>query len=563
MADLFRTVLTMSLTATVAAAVVMLLRLLLKRLNAPRPVIFLLWAVVLFRMVCPFSFESPASALGLVPASVGGDVLIAPPSPPSLPSPLTPSVEGAVAGAPPVIEGVPPVPVLPLIWAFGVLVLCLYALISYLRLKRRVSTAVWAEGGLWESDRIDGPFVLGFFPPKIYLPLGLPEATRDYVVLHERTHIRRLDHLVKALSFLALALHWFNPVLWLAWVLACRDMEAACDESLLKDYPLDGRKRYSSALLTLAAVKPMGVPLAFGENDVKNRIRNVLKEKRPAEWLIACCVLLTLLTGYALTANPIPLPQEAPTLLWERGELALAAAVDAPTWEDAPTIVPAPSGEIHLFFHGYPDEVSARLYSQEGAGPMDWAVEHESGFPFTSLTLPRGWVSQNPNSALVLTARWTSGVNSEEHTYTLRLGEEARGLDFYAPTVLADNREITLLREENPYTLSDTSPTAVTSKDIITIRHPTGLLEHAGNTVAFVRPNHEPVGYWAQLFYPKGNVWVPLNQGFGATAVDTSPLPAESAFRLSTRDSGLFLLKITYTYPSGTQVVWQGQLEIK
>lgn len=411
-ADFFNGVLTMSLTAAVAAGVVMLLRLLLKKLGAPKPVIFLLWAVVLFRMVCPLSFESPVSMLGLLPgSSVGGGVLAAPP-------PTAPFAKGSVITQQATADGVPLVPIL---WMAGILALCVYALISYLRLKRRVSTAIWAEGGLWETDQISSPFVLGFFPPKIYLPLGLSGSTRDYVVLHERTHIRRCDHIIKALFFLALTLHWFNPVLWLAWVLACRDMEAACDESLLKDYPLDGRKRYSSALLTLAAVKPMGVPLAFGENDVKNRIRDVLKDKRPAEWLIACCVLMALLTGYALTANPVPLPQQAPALSWERGDLRQQAAVDVTSWENLPTITPTSAGVLRLFLGGRADEVTARLYFQKNGSAASPGVEHLPPTSTIFLTLPDGWTDLHPDSILEVTARWRSGINTAEYTYTFRV----------------------------------------------------------------------------------------------------------------------------------------------
>ena len=447
---LFQAVLAMSLTAAVTALAVLAIRAVMGALRVPRAIVFLLWAVVLFRMVCPVSFSSSWSLLSLLPAAEEqaadlpggyGDSHSAAWDPPQSqgghqtgasgggPAPtLAPETGGSAqpAAAPGIAAPSEPaepaepgwLPALSAVWALGVLALWLWSLVSWLRLRRRLSAAVRTPDGAWESDRVDSPFVLGFFPPKIYLPLGLSGDTRRYVLLHERAHIRRGDHIVKVLAFLALAVHWFNPLLWVSWFLSCRDMEAACDESVLRRSPEDIRKNYSAALLSLAAAHPLRVPLAFGENGVKGRVRGALRWKRPAAALVAAALVVLLASCYMLAANPAQVPDAAPelTLTVEGSSITLSpvttwaedtgnyAAEHTPTrseilaeygfdWGDIYYVYYTPLDDtlhLQLWFDPETGKGCGFRYVWEGAdGPL--AVPDIYAFGFHGATVPTEW----------------------------------------------------------------------------------------------------------------------------------------------------------------------------
>jgi beta-lactamase regulating signal transducer with metallopeptidase domain len=184
------------------------------------------------------------------------------------------------------------------VWLTGGAVLLLCAAVSYFRLKRRVATAVRAGDGVYETDRIESPFVMGLFRPRIYMPIGLPEAMRVHIIRHELTHIKRRDYIVSIVAFAALAVHWFNPLCWLAYILMQRDMEASCDEAVLRGSDGDIRRAYSTALLRFSAARPrLTLPLAFGEQNVKSRIKNVLKYKKVSVLLISAAVVLAAAVG--------------------------------------------------------------------------------------------------------------------------------------------------------------------------------------------------------------------------------------------------------------------------
>lgn len=313
-----QTLLTMTATAAVAAAAVMILRLLLKK--APRWITCCLWLVVFLRMVCPTGLSLPVS---LVPQGVSGGAYVAQVLPdttqaaPEEPLPLSSddSAQAAPASAQatPAAQTAPAVPgntpawprVLMGLWGLGVAATLLWAALSYGRLRRRIADAVRIEGNLYETDRIDTPFVCGFFRPCIYLPVGLDATDRQYVLLHERAHIRRRDHLVKPLFYLALCVHWFNPVLWLAYRLLCRDIETACDQAVIRSLDKPGTAQYAAALLHLGRKPslPNAVPLAFGEEDAKGRIRSVLSYKKPALWLVLVAAVACLAAGVLLLGN--------------------------------------------------------------------------------------------------------------------------------------------------------------------------------------------------------------------------------------------------------------------
>ena len=329
MENLFLTVLRMSATAAVVILAVLLARLLLRR--APKIFSYALWAVALFRLLCPVSISSGLSLLPAVQTQPAGeaqtsvhihtgiaamnsqvnDYLDGHPYPVE----FTPSERegdiGAVYldGVSRMVEAAAPswTAVACPVWLAGAVILLGYSVISMLRLRRKLVGWVPLEGekNVRLADHIPSPFVLGVFRPKIYLPSGLPEGERDYILLHERTHIRRGDHILQALAWLAVAVHWFNPLVWLAFHLAGKDMEMSCDEAVLRKMGRDVRADYSSSLLRLSTGKrlPAG-PLAFGDGDPQSRIKNVLRWKKPALWVVVIALIAVLCAGVALATNP-------------------------------------------------------------------------------------------------------------------------------------------------------------------------------------------------------------------------------------------------------------------
>ncbi|MEE0256064.1 M56 family metallopeptidase [Evtepia sp.] len=308
------TLLTMSLTAAIAAGVVMLLRLLLKRV--PRWITCLLWAVVLLRMVCPVGFSLPVS---LMPETVSSGayverVLPQSETPASTPqaATTTTTVPAATTQTPVTRETVAVTPtgpdrntVLTILWAAGSIACLAWGAVSYLRLRLRIADAILIEKNVYETDQIDSPFVCGFFRPRIYLPVGLAEPDRRYVLLHEQAHIRRRDYLTKPLAYVTLCFHWFNPVLWLSYHLFGRDIETATDQAVIRSFGRTDTASYAAALLHLGHKPsfPQAIPLAFGEENPKHRIRSVLSYKKPAFWVILAAVAACVVLGVLLLAD--------------------------------------------------------------------------------------------------------------------------------------------------------------------------------------------------------------------------------------------------------------------
>lgn len=318
----FQTVLNMSIAAAVIIAAVLLARLLLRR--APKAFSYALWAVVLFRLLCPVSVSSAVSLLGLLDAPAQENTqyttvieYYAPPAAPQLSAPPVsvsappavsePVTGGGTAGGQAGAAGVGSGETAAIVWALGVCAMLIYGTASYIRLRRSLVGNIALEGNIRLADGINSPFVLGIFRPKIYLPSDICEGEREYIVLHERQHIRRGDHVFKALAFIALSLHWFNPLAWLAFVLAGRDMEMSCDEAVLKRLGEGVRADYSASLLRFASGRrgALSVPLAFGESGIKGRIRNLLCWKRPRAWMSAAAALLCAVVLAACAVNPV------------------------------------------------------------------------------------------------------------------------------------------------------------------------------------------------------------------------------------------------------------------
>lgn len=342
MDKLFIEVLNLSIAGSWMILAVLLLRLVLKR--APKAMICALWLLVGLRLLLPFSVESTLSLIPsrqtvstdivepgtLPPVGVSGgqtfhaeDGGYAPPSQvelidsglPALDSALNPVINESFA--PEMGASVDPLQVLTAVsgwvWLLCSLVILGYGVISFLRLKLRLRESVLAGPGVREGAMVDTPFVLGIFRPVVYLPLGLSERDREMVLAHEKAHLKRRDNWIKPLAFMLLAVHWFNPLVWVAYVLLCRDIESACDERVLRDMGREERRAYSAALLN-CSVRPRMIgacPLAFGELSVKGRIKSVLNYKKPGFWISLAALAACAVVAVCFLTDPVKEPEEA------------------------------------------------------------------------------------------------------------------------------------------------------------------------------------------------------------------------------------------------------------
>lgn len=313
MENVFLTVFNMSLTAGYIFLVVLLVRLLLKR--APRRFSYYLWGVMLFRLVCPFSFGSVLSLLPSARPVVPADIAYqAQPQIHTGIHALDNAVNASLPAATPAVSTNPMQVVLAIAavaWAVGVAGMLLYAVISIWMLKCRILGASPLRDNLYELEGLETPFVFGIFRPKVYLPAGLTEEEQRYVLLHEEAHLRRGDHLIKPLAFLVLCVHWFNPCCWVAFFLMGNDMELSCDECVLEELDGEGRKAYASCLLSFATGRRIlnGSPLAFGEGGAARRIKNALKYRKPAVWVVGFAITALLFAGFGLAADPTIRPE--------------------------------------------------------------------------------------------------------------------------------------------------------------------------------------------------------------------------------------------------------------
>ena len=300
----------LSITASWLIFAVLLIRLVFRK--APRWLFCCLWGLVALRLVCPVSLES---ALSLIPS--------AQPLPREILYTAAPEIHSGIGSVdrlvnPILSSALAPSPgasvnptqvwsfVLARLWTAGAVAMLLYGLISYMILRRRVATATLLRDNIKQSERVASPFVLGFFRPTIYLPYSLAETDRDHVIAHEEAHIRRRDHWWKPLGFVLLAVYWFHPLLWAAYVLLCRDIELACDEKVVREMEKEERRAYSEALLR-CSLHRQGIvvcPLAFGEIGVKSRIKNVMKYQKPAKWVTVAAMAVTAVMAVCLMTVP-------------------------------------------------------------------------------------------------------------------------------------------------------------------------------------------------------------------------------------------------------------------
>lgn len=324
MEQLFITVMNMSLTAGIVILLVMLFRLFLRR--QPKIFSYLLWTVVLFRLLCPVSFSSGLSLLGVLPmppAQQDGINYIPENvglmERPEVVLPVPVAENSVNAFLPPAIpeNSVNPMQILLLagmgIWVSGIIIMTAYGAVTYWKLHRKLRTAVKEKDNIYYASGITTPFVCGLFCPRIYLPeqmfcgpSALGEQAKQYILLHEQIHIRRRDYLWRIVSFLTLCIHWFNPLVWLAFILSGRDMEMSCDEAVIRKMGDGVKKEYSAFLLTFASGRRivLGIPLAFGEGETGGRIKNVLRYKKPAQIAFCIALLACLSAIIVLAANP-------------------------------------------------------------------------------------------------------------------------------------------------------------------------------------------------------------------------------------------------------------------
>jgi beta-lactamase regulating signal transducer with metallopeptidase domain len=305
----FMKLVNMSITASWLIIAVIMLRFFL--MKAPKYIRCILWGLVGVRLVFPVSFES---FLSLIPnAEIVNPEIIYSKTPvlhsgmnifnqlvnPVISESLSPTADAFV-------NPIQVINIASIVWIIGIAVLALYGIISYLRLRNRTSMAVLIGNNIWQSETVQSPFVLGLFRPRIYLPFGMNEECTEYVIAHENAHIKRFDHWIKPFGFLLLAAYWFNPLIWLAYIFLCRDIELACDERVAKALGAAGKKAYSEALLNCSIPYRMiaACPLAFGEVGVKQRIKNVLNYQKPALWIIIVAVISCVGVAACFLTNP-------------------------------------------------------------------------------------------------------------------------------------------------------------------------------------------------------------------------------------------------------------------
>ena len=311
MSVIFLKLLNLSISASWLVLVVLVLRLVLKR--APKWVDVLLWGMVALRLMLPFSIES---ALSLIPSAetLSPEVVQFDPAPTItsgvelIDNAVNPSLSESFAAAP--LASVNLLYVWTYlagwVWLIGLAAMLLYALVSYLRLRRRVSASIPLRENIYVCDEVASPFILGILRPRIYLPSALDEAQRGSVLSHERAHLARRDHWWKPLGFALLAVYWFNPLLWLAYALLCRDIELACDERVIRTMDESAVKTYSTVLLACSMPRKAVItcPLAFGEVGVKERVKNALHYKKPAFWVVAASVAVCVVVAVCFLTNP-------------------------------------------------------------------------------------------------------------------------------------------------------------------------------------------------------------------------------------------------------------------
>lgn len=383
MEALFLKLANMSINASWLVLALLVLRFVLKK--APRSILCTLWALVAFRLIFPFSFESIFS---LIPS--------AEPLPEEFLYAATPQLNSGISSVdqilnPIIAESLTPVQpvsanptqinsfIFSRLWFLGMVLMLLYLLVSYCVIRKKVQICIPVDHTLRLCDHIDAPFILGIIRPRIYLPSDLDPVTAAHVLAHEQAHLKRRDHWWKPLGFVLLSVYWFNPVLWLAYALLCRDIEQACDEKVVQDLDIAGKKAYSKALLQCSVPRKMitACPLAFGEVGVKRRIKSVLHYKRPAFWIVLAAVIAGTVVAVCFLTDPPAGPENPEQPLEPDSRMAIgiyapiSSETDAGREHNSLSLVQTYAYEVtedSFLIHDLASGESTRY-------PVDWAWE--------------------------------------------------------------------------------------------------------------------------------------------------------------------------------------------
>lgn len=427
----FVTLLNMSASAGILIAAVLVLRFLLCRV--PKKYICILWAFVALRLVCPFSFSSAVSAYNYIgrsstPTSTQVEIIHynGKTEKPSAEVSAFVPVESEKQDGPTVVYVTKAVylPTIIGIWAAGAGAMALYAAVSYYEIRRQVSESIRMRGNLYLCDRIPSPFILGILSPKIYLPSDLTAQQQGSVIAHEQAHLARLDQLWKPIGYALLCIHWFNPLVWLAYALLCRDIEMACDERVIQDMQPEQKQEYATALLTCSMPKKWvsASPLAFGETDVKRRIRGILNYRKPSFWLVTAVVLVCVTVAAAFLTNPI---RKGDYLLFKKeqhpnaiapqtsdfeirmGDMVNQATVYAELWQNGDLMeryrmaLPANAKDIHLTMTPQKKEAAIESYTIQLAADPNKA-SFEKTFTLPEETYPSAVLDWNGPKEIAL-----------------------------------------------------------------------------------------------------------------------------------------------------------------
>ena len=308
MDKLFLEILNMSITSSYVILFIILIRFLLKKV--PKIYSYSLWSVVLLRLTIPFSFQSIFSLIRINTKAIPGDIMYT----------QVPQFNSGITVIDRVVNNSLPAPVLyasvnpmqiwiglgQIIWIIGLMGFVIYSIATTIKLSKSLKSAIKISKNIYENNSIKSPFVFGLVNPKIYLPKELSEIERQYIIKHEQTHIERKDHIIKFVAFLVVSIHWFNPLVWLSFFLMTEDMELSCDEKVIKELGNGIKKDYSNSLLSLSTGRRIiaGSPIAFGENNTKGRIKNILNYKKPEFWVSIVAIIVIVAVGIGLLSNP-------------------------------------------------------------------------------------------------------------------------------------------------------------------------------------------------------------------------------------------------------------------
>lgn len=463
MSEVFIGFVNRSLAAGWLVLVLLLLRPLLKK--APKWLMPLFWGLVAIRLVCPFSLTSVLSLLPSAevfsPANVQFETPAVNTGIPALDEAVNPLLAESLSPAPG--ASVNPLyvwmQVLGILWAVVACGFLLYAVVQYLLLKRKLTTAVLVQEDVYESEVVPSPFLLGFIHPAIYLPANLKEPARSYVIAHERSHLKRCDHWTKAFGYGLACLYWFHPLLWVGYWLFCRDLELACDDRVLRSLEPAQRIEYSQTLLSMAAKgSHRGCPLAFGETGVKERIRSALAYRKTKVWVTIVAVLLCILLGVCFLTNPVSTKDTLHLVSAERDWITYAVdtekeiTVHVELWQDGTCVYhdsSAPLSQLSqliLHLHGKDSQFTFQLDTdtQGAAFLTSFTLEQEPMGYSTVAWNPDETISLASGKSIVLLGRFFDVSHGSARSYgNCRVLTEDPSLYQTAPCALVVRIECT------------------------------------------------------------------------------------------------------------------------